>query len=150
MSEADDERFMVTAITAATTNPAAPFGAVIADADGFLVAEGCNRAGENPTLHGEIDVINNAVASAPRGPWRAWTLYTTAEPCPMCMAAVLWAGIGRVVYGTSTPTLKRFGWKTLDIRAAEVAERAAGWPAVEVVGGLLEAECDRLFARGPG
>ena len=145
MDEAADERFLLMAITAATANPRAPFGAVVADADGLLVSEGCNRSHENPTLHGEIDAIHNAIAAAPRTDWRRATLYATAEPCPMCMAAVLWAGIGRVVYGTSIPTLKRLGWRQLDLRAAEVAERATGWPAVELVGGVLEAECDRLF-----
>ena len=150
MDEAADERFLLMAITAATANPRAPFGAVVADADGLLVSEGCNRSHECPTLHGEVDAIRNAVAAAPRTDWRRATLYTTAEPCPMCLAAVLWAGIGRVVYGTSIPTLKRYGWKQLDLRAAEVVERAAGWPPVVLVGGVLEAECDRLFAAGPG
>lgn len=149
MTDADDERFMMLALAAAAGNPAAPFGAVIVDADGTLVAEGCNRAGENPTLHGEIDAINAAARGAPPTPWRGWTLYTTAEPCPMCMGAIVWAGFGRLVFGTSVATLKRYGWRQIDLTAAEVAARAPGFPPVEITGAVLEAECDRLFAHGP-
>ena len=138
------------AIELAKRNPDAPFGCVISDSGGETVAEAVNDADRSPVLHGETAAIISLFEEDPGADTSGLTLYATAEPCPMCMAAVLWAGIGRVVYGTSIPTLKRLGWRQLDLRAAEVVERAAGWPPVELVGGVLEAECDRLFAPGPG
>jgi tRNA(Arg) A34 adenosine deaminase TadA len=71
-------------------------------------------------------------------------LYTTAEPCPMCMAAILWAGIGTVVFGTDIPTLVRCGWGQIDIRAEEVAKRTP-FTECRLVGGVLREECDALF-----
>jgi tRNA(Arg) A34 adenosine deaminase TadA len=71
-------------------------------------------------------------------------LYTTAEPCPMCMAAILWSGIGEVVYGTSITMLIALGWPQVVLRAEEIATRA-NFAACALVCGVLEAECDELF-----
>ena len=96
-----------------------PFGAVLVDRrSGEIVARGHNRSNENPTFHGEIDVINR-LASQANGEidWASLVLYTTAEPCPMCQGAIEWAGIGHVVYGTSIETLERLGWRAESISA---------------------------------
>lgn len=146
----DHESFMRLAIEVAGANPAQPFGAVLVHRQtGRVVARGVNRTSQNPTWHGEIDVINqHAVHAGP--PWRELDLYTTAEPCPMCQAAILWAGIARVVYGTSIAGLKALGWNQIDIDCREVTRRTP-FIDCEIVGGVLEAECDRLFrdARSP-
>lgn len=145
-----DDDLMRAAIGIARRNPDAPFGAVVYHAVHGVIAEGLNAAAANPTLHGEIDAINNAVTfgwPARDGfRWSDCTLVTTAEPCPMCMAAIVWAGIGRVVYGTSVPTLKRLGWWQFDLRAADVLAAAPG-KRCELVGGVREAECGMLFDR---
>jgi len=70
-------------------------------------------------------------------------LYTTAEPCPMCIGAILWSGIGTVVFGTSIRFLQRRGWRQIDIRAGEVVRRSP-WTC-EIAGGVLERECNALF-----
>jgi|GEM_PF-6463075 len=88
-----------------------------------LLAEGVNRHRESAIWHGEVDAIANLDAVHPRHGREALTLYTTAEPCPMCQAAILWAGIRRVVYGTSIPFLAAHGWWQIDLRAVEVAAR---------------------------
>jgi tRNA(Arg) A34 adenosine deaminase TadA len=62
------------------------------------------------------------------------------------MGAILWSGIGTVVYGTSIRTLRQQGWKQIDILAEEVARRSPGWTCA-VIGGVLEQECDVLFQR---
>lgn len=62
----------------------------------------------------------------------------------MCQGAVLWAGIPRVVFGTSIETLKIMGWRQVDIPAAEVVDRMPG-VACEITGGVLTDECDALF-----
>ena len=143
------ERFMRRAIGLATGNPSAPFAAVLVDiGTEKTVAEGINRYPENPTLHGEMDAINRAAAEHDVN-WTGMRLYTTAEPCCMCQGAVLWAGIREVVFGTSIRTLKQLGWKQIDIPAEEVTRRMA-FAQCQLIGGVLEAECDQLFRRAMG
>jgi tRNA(adenine34) deaminase len=72
-------------------------------------------------------------------------LYTTAEPCPMCQAAILWTGIESVFYGTSIRSLQIMGWRQIDISAEEVVRRSPTWRCT-ITGGILEHECDALFA----
>ena len=139
-----DDRYMERAIALTAAIPRAPFAALLVDPAKGIVAEGRNRYDENPTFHGEIDVIN--VYARKRGrDWAKLTLYTTAEPCPMCQSAVIWTGIPRVVYGTSVPFLKSIGWEQIDIRAEEVAARS--FRKCAIVGGVLEAQCNELFRR---
>ncbi len=62
----------------------------------------------------------------------------------MCQGAVLWAGIPKVVYGTSISQLKQLGWKQIDIPSVEVVARS--WnPKVTILGGVCADGCDRLF-----
>lgn len=137
-----DDEAMAYAIGMAVRNPSAPFGAIILDADGQVVGEGVNDSETDPTWHGEVRAINDAAARKPD--WRRCTLVTTAEPCPMCMAAIMWAGIPRVLYGTSIPTLRSLGWWQFDQRAEELARSAPG-RSCRIVGGVSEAACDSLF-----
>ncbi len=141
----DHDAYMREAISAARNAPEAPFGSVLVRrSTGEVVATGWNRTSRDPTLHGEIDAIQRCAASRPEIDWAQLDLYTTAEPCPMCQGAIEWAGIGAVYYGTSIPTLRRYGWRQIDIRAEEVARRTP-FRETRVVGGVLESECDRLF-----
>ncbi|MDP9410196.1 MAG: nucleoside deaminase [Actinomycetota bacterium] len=141
----DHERYMRRAIELAHLNPDAPFGCVIADPkSGEVLAEGVNDAEKSPILHGETAAIMNLVGSRPDAEWTRLVLYTTAEPCPMCSGAILWSGIPRVVYGTSIATLKRLGLPQIDLAAEEVAGRSS-FGGFEVVGAVLERECDALF-----
>jgi tRNA(Arg) A34 adenosine deaminase TadA len=146
-SQSDHERFMRLAIAAASHNKRAPFGAVIVSWEGGeVMAEGWNKSRENPTWHGEIDAINRCATAHPGIDWKKLALYTTAEPCPMCQSAIVWSGMKLMVYGTSIPTLKRLGWGQIDLRASEISAKAPFNPC-EVVGGILEKECDSLFVR---
>jgi len=142
--EPDDESHMRRAIRLAANNPKYPFAAVIVDEEKKVVGEGWNRSAQNPTWHGEMDAINKCAAAHPRVDWTRLTLYTTAEPCAMCQGAVAWAGIKRVVFGSSIPFLKSLDWWAIDIRAAELA-RLAAFRKCTVVGGVLEEECNKLF-----
>ena len=86
--------YMRLAIEAARSVPRRPFGTVIVrPARGEFVAVGANRCDENPILHGEIDAINRCAAAHPGIDWSELALYTTAEPCAMCLSAIVWAGI---------------------------------------------------------
>ena len=142
--EPDDESHMRRAIRLAANNPKYPFAAVIVDEEKRVVGEGWNRSVVNPTWHGEMDAINKCAAAHPRIDWTKLTLYTTAEPCAMCQGAVAWAGIKRVVFGSSIPFLKSIDVWAIDIRAEELA-RLAAFRKCAVVGGVLEEECNKLF-----
>jgi tRNA(Arg) A34 adenosine deaminase TadA len=143
------ESFMRRAIELGRQVPRVPFGAVIVRQDsGEIVAEGWNRSSESPIRHGEIDALDRCALARPGIDWTQLTLYTTAEPCPMCQAAILWAGIPRVVYGTSIRYLQSRGWNQIDILAEEVVRRTPFRSCV-VIGGVLEAECNALFEHPP-
>jgi tRNA(adenine34) deaminase len=145
----DHARYMRLAIAQAREVPKLPFGAVLVDIHaGAVVAEGHNRSAESPTFHGEIDVINRLAAKQPDADWPALALYTTAEPCPMCQAAIEWAGIGWVVYGSSIPFLQQLGWWQINIRAEEVTRRTP-FRNTAILGGVLEEECNALFVAVP-
>jgi tRNA(adenine34) deaminase len=142
--ESDDESHMRKAIRLAGNNPRYPFGALLVDQQKGVVAEGWNRSVHNPTWHGEMDAINKCATSHPKIDWTKLTLYTTAEPCAMCQGAVAWAGIRRVVFGSSIPFLKSLNSWAIDIRAEELA-RLAAFRECTIVGGVLEEECNKLF-----
>ena len=146
ISNAGHDHWMHAAIEVARANPRAPFGAIVVDAArGEIIARGVNAAQTDPTAHGEVVALRDLWAGGlPSRPERL-LLYSTAEPCPMCQGALLWARLGGIVYGTSIPTLVRLGWDQMDLRAAELAART-DFVRPMLVGGVLEAECDALFA----
>jgi tRNA(adenine34) deaminase len=143
----DHESYMRRAIELAANVPDYPFGALIVDrGSGKILAEGWNKSSINPTFHGEIDAINQLVLSQPRIDGKELVLYTTAEPCPMCQGAILWTGIEMVVFGTSIRSLQKMGWRQIDILAEEVIRRSPTWRCT-IMGGVLEQDCDALFAK---
>lgn len=141
----NQQQWMQAAINAAGQNPEKPFGSVLVDVEEqLIVASGCNASDENPIQHGEIVAISNYAESAAHHDWSKLALYTTAEPCPMCQAAIIWSGIPQVVYGTSAPMLRRLGWNQFRSRAQETI-RQATWTKCSLIGGVLEHECNELF-----
>lgn len=141
----DHERHMRRAVELAKRNPDAPFGCVIADGSGQTVAEAVNDADRSPILHGETAAIISLFEEDPGADTSGLTLYTTAEPCPMCSGAILWSGIPTVFYGSSTATLKGLGLDHIDLPCEEVSRRCS-FGSFEATGGLLEDECAPLFA----
>lgn len=81
-------------------NHGGPFGSVIVK-DGKIVGTGHNHVLSNndSTCHGEIDAIRNTESALETFDLSGCELYTTGEPCPMCLAACLWANIDKVYYG---------------------------------------------------
>jgi tRNA(adenine34) deaminase len=118
-----------------------PVGAVVLDAAGTVIARARNRreADADPTAHAEIVAIRSAARTL--GSWRlgGCTLVVTLEPCTMCAGAVTAARLGRLVYGAADPRAGAAGslWDVLH-------DRRLG-PDVEVIGGVLAAECGRLL-----
>jgi guanine deaminase len=96
--------FMQKAIDLATENVISgrggPFGAVIVR-DGEIVATGANlvTATNDPTAHGEIVAIRNACTSLATFELKGCHIYSSCEPCPMCLAAIYWARCEAIFYG---------------------------------------------------
>jgi tRNA(Arg) A34 adenosine deaminase TadA len=88
-----------------------PFGAVVVH-NGAIVGEGWNRVlGTNdPTAHAEIVAIRAACARLGRFNLEGSELYTTCEPCPMCLAAVMWARIERMYYANTRDDAAAIGF----------------------------------------
>jgi tRNA(Arg) A34 adenosine deaminase TadA len=78
-----------------------PFGAVIVK-DNEIIAASNNRVvlSGDPTAHAEVLVIREAAKNLKTYDLSGCVLYSTCEPCPMCLGAIYWSGIGRVVYST--------------------------------------------------
>lgn len=98
----DDKKFLGRAVEIALKeldNGAGPFGAVITS-DDKIISEAVNRVvlTNDPTAHAEIIAIREAALTLKSHDLSGCTLYTSCEPCPMCLGAIYWAGIKKVVY----------------------------------------------------
>ena len=111
---ADDSRWLARAVELAVENVAnggGPFGALIVK-DGELVAEGQNRVTANldPTAHAEVVAIRAACQALGDFSLAGATLYTACEPCPLSLAASLWARVDRVVFTADRHDAARGGF----------------------------------------
>ncbi len=97
-----------------------PFGAVVVR-DGKIVGRGHNRVLEDndPTCHGEIAAIRDACAALHTYDLSGCELYTTGEPCPMCLYACLWARLDRVYYGCTVEDNSRIGFRDAEMYGSE-------------------------------
>ncbi len=89
------------AIAAAAGDP--PFGAVLCDETGREVVRGRNtqKSDNDPTGHGEVNALRAAGIIRGSPDLSGWSLYSNAEPCSMCMSAIVKAGIAELVYGAA-------------------------------------------------
>jgi tRNA(Arg) A34 adenosine deaminase TadA len=88
-----------------------PFGAVVAR-QGRILGEGRNQVvpGRDPTAHAEVMAIRAACAELGTHDLTGATLYTSCEPCPMCLGAAWWARIGRIVHGNDREDAAAIGF----------------------------------------
>ena len=93
------------------TNVGGPFGAVIVR-DDEVIASAHNEvlSSNDPTSHAEINAIRKASKKLQRFDLSDCTLYTTCQPCPMCLGAIFWARIPKVFYGATKEDAKRGGF----------------------------------------
>jgi tRNA(adenine34) deaminase len=140
---ADDVRFMRMATEEARLADF-PFGAVIVR-DGTVIARGRNlgRTNRDPTAHGEMDAIRKCLAEHGPAALRGSTLYTSGEPCAMCMGAILWCHVGRLVFAASVTQLAS-KIDQIMLSSAEVAAKAPFAP-ISITGGVLADEAMALF-----
>jgi tRNA(adenine34) deaminase len=118
-----------------------PIGAVLLDPVGEVVAEAGNEREltGDPTAHAEVLVLRRAAEA--QGSWRldGHTLVVTLEPCTMCAGALVLARVGRLVFGAYDPKAGAVASLWDVVRDRRLNHR------VEVVGGILEAECAQVL-----
>ena len=92
-------------------NGGGPFGAVIVK-DGKIIATGVNRvtANTDPTAHAEVNAIRKASKKLGTFDLAGCDIYTSCEPCPMCLGAVYWAHIDKMYYGNTKADAKNIGF----------------------------------------
>lgn len=95
-----------------------PFGAVVAR-DGYIVGEGWNRvtSSNDPTAHAEIVAIREACRRLGSFSLAGCDLYTSCEPCPMCLGAIYWARLDRIFYANTTEDAAAIGFDDSSIAA---------------------------------
>jgi tRNA(adenine34) deaminase len=138
-----DVRFMRLALEEAALGDY-PFGAVIVH-DGEVLARGRNlgKQEQDPTAHGEMVAIRNFLAAHGPDKLKGTTLYTSGESCPMCMGAIMWCGISRVVFGASIAELAtKIG--QIMVTDAEIAAKTP-FADIALTGGVLAEESLALF-----
>jgi tRNA(adenine34) deaminase len=123
-----------------------PFGAVIVR-DGQVLARGRNLGKTNgdPTAHGEMMAIRDCLADHGSAAIKGSTLYTSGEPCAMCMGAILWCHVGRLVFAASVQQLST-KIDQIMLSSADVAAKAPFAP-ITITGGILADEAMQLFAK---
>ena len=134
---ATDAKWLARAIELATLNVAnagGPFGAVIVR-DGELIAEGQNRvtAALDPTAHAEVTAIRAACQAIGDFSLAGMTLYTSCEPCPLCLSASLWARLDRVVFAADRHVAARGGFDDLEFYELFARDRSTWGMAVDEV-----------------
>ena len=90
-----------------------PFGAVIIDKEGHIISNGNNQVIKNndPTAHAEIVAIREACKKLNTYDLSDYILYTSCEPCPMCLSAIIWANIKEVYYGCTKEDAGEIGFR---------------------------------------
>ncbi|KAE9374544.1 cytidine deaminase-like protein, partial [Stipitochalara longipes BDJ] len=132
------------------------------DPKGKLVCMSVNQNMQkgNPSLHGEMSAINNCseILTDPDGDYNLSTsealkafsrlsIYTNAEPCPMCASAIRWSGFAECIFGTSIETLVKKGWSQISIYSDEVFEESTNLPGVtRLIPDVLANETDPIFS----
>ena len=131
MNKEADQEFMALAIElsakALDDDVGGPFGAIVVR-DGQVVGRGRNRvlADGDPTAHAEVLAIRDATRSIGDHRLTGCVVYTSSEPCPMCLAALYWARVDRVLYANLRSEAAAIGfddeWLYLEL-AAEMSDR---------------------------
>ena len=121
-----------------------PFGSAVAR-DGRAVAVAHNTVWRDtdPTAHAEVNALREAARALGTIDLSGCVLFTTCEPCPMCLSAIHWAKVTRVVFGASIADAAAAGFTELTVPAAELVR--LGHSPLAVESGLCPAECRALF-----
>jgi tRNA(adenine34) deaminase len=149
VSPAEMERHkknMMLAIEQAKLNPGRPFGSVIVDNRTNTVSgKGIVNMAVNPMYHSEVQAMNDYISKNGNKDWEHQTMYGTGEPCPMCMSAMIWAGLPSIVYASETPFVAKYV-VNINLRAKDVIAAAPGlYKSKLLLGGVLSEVTDKMF-----
>jgi guanine deaminase len=121
-----------------------PFGAcIVKDGEVLAVAHNTVLLENDPTCHAEINAIRLACRRLGSYDLSGCVIYSTTEPCPMCFAAIHWARIGHLVYGTAIADVAALGFNELTIANEQM--QAAGQSPVVIHPHFLAAACRDLL-----
>ena len=145
MTDADFMRLAIKKTRDGIQAGQSPFGSLIVK-DEKVVAVTHNSVWQttDPTAHAEVNCIRATAKALNTIFLHGCTLYSTTEPCPMCLAACHWAKIDRVVFGSTIADAAEAGFKELFVAAEELCKM--GRSHLKVESGLLREECVALFA----
>jgi tRNA(Arg) A34 adenosine deaminase TadA len=140
MPHQPNPEFLRRAIALATENVVSgkggPFGALIVR-DGQIVGEGANSvtATNDPTAHGEVNAIRAACKALGTFTLAGCALYTSCEPCPMCLSASYWARLDAIYYGSSAADAARAGFDDAFLYAEFCKDQSArSLPSKQLLG----------------
>jgi guanine deaminase len=130
-SRGTDDSWLAEAVALATANVAdggGPFGAIVVR-DGVVIGVGQNRVtrDNDPTAHAEVQAIRAACQAIGDFSLAGATVYTSCEPCPLCLAASLWSRVDRVVYAANRDDASRAGFDDSYFYELFAADRDT-WP----------------------
>ncbi|MFA5411268.1 MAG: nucleoside deaminase [Candidatus Omnitrophota bacterium] len=148
----DNEKFMKLAVKEARKNirtmSGGPFGACIVK-KGRVIALARNTVLKNDaTCHAEINAIRAASKKSGTYDLSGCVIYSTTEPCPMCFAAIHWARIKRIIYGTKISDAKKIGFNELSISNVRLA--SLGKSGIKLTSGVSLKECRGLLREWSG
>lgn len=133
-----DSDYMTEALTQAQTGDTM-FGAVLVQDGVKARAYNTMVTTHDPSAHAELNLIRDYCTAQKLTSLSGYTLYTTAEPCPMCAALISFTGISEVVFGVSVKDLTDLGVPQIELSCEAVVSRGKG--AVTVRGGVLQEAC---------
>jgi tRNA(Arg) A34 adenosine deaminase TadA len=89
-----------------------PFGSIIVNNNGEIVGQASNEVVKNldPTAHAEVQTIRNACKNVGNFSLEGCTIYSSCEPCSMCLSSILWARLDRIVYGNTRHDAQEIGF----------------------------------------
>jgi tRNA(Arg) A34 adenosine deaminase TadA len=120
------------------------YGAVVLMGGDILAkAHDTGITGGDPSLHAEHTAILEAIRHQGAPDLTGALLISTCEPCPMCTGLAVWSGVTTIMYGSSIADTAAMGRSRIQVSVKEIADRSPR--VLDVVGGLLRAECDALY-----
>lgn len=143
-----DENFMKIAISKAKEGielGQTPFGAIIVK-DNSIIAEAHNTVWKDldPTAHAEVNAIRIASRKLGSIDLSGCVIYSTCEPCPMCLSAIHWSKIDRLVYGAEISDAVKAGFSELLVPAIELAKQ--GGSTLKIDNSCMAEQCRELFS----
>lgn len=145
MNDKELIRLCFTIAEGAKENADGPFGSVITNEEGQIIAKAGNTTSSKNSViyHAEMNAIEQAESVRGKGNLEGCTLYSSAEPCPMCASAIVWCGLKRVVFGASIKALQKRGVHQIEINCRDIFRKSGS--SMEVLGPVLEDEGLNLF-----